>query len=223
MPGAPPHPAAPPAQETLKRLSSQLEVYEAQLEAQRLETRAAQELLAQAEAEMESVHFEKKQLVARWKSSLNAVARWAGGPWPAPRLPGASGPPCSMCAGPVRACGRSGVLGAAGPAEGGPALAPERRCPGWCRRDEALQAVQAALREQQEQEVAVAAEISGYRKDVAREQQRNEQLTGVLRRAEGGLARCAALRCAAGPPRGSQAQLLPGGLLCSRRPGGSAA
>jgi hypothetical protein len=64
-------------QETLKRLGSQLEVYEAQLEAQRLETRAAQELLAQAEAEMESVHFEKKKLVARWKSSLNAVARCA--------------------------------------------------------------------------------------------------------------------------------------------------
>jgi hypothetical protein len=50
-------------------------MFSAQLEAQRLETRAAQELLAQAESEMEAVHFEKKQLVARWKSSLNAVSR----------------------------------------------------------------------------------------------------------------------------------------------------
>jgi hypothetical protein len=53
------------------------------------------------------------------------------------------------------------------------------------RRDEALQALQAALLEQQEQEVAIAAETWGFRKDVAREQQRNEQLTAVLRRAEG--------------------------------------
>lgn len=45
--------------------------------------------------------------------------------------------------------------------------------------------MQAALHEQQEQELAIAAEISGYKKDIGKEQMRNEQLTAVLRRAEG--------------------------------------
>ena len=39
------------------------------------ETRAALETLAEAEAEMESVHFEKKQLLAQWKSSLLAIQK----------------------------------------------------------------------------------------------------------------------------------------------------
>ncbi len=46
-----------------------------QVEAQTRETRAALETLAEAEAEMASVHFEKKQLVAQWKSSLLAIAK----------------------------------------------------------------------------------------------------------------------------------------------------
>ncbi len=62
-------------QENLKGLQQQLSLHTAQLEAQKRETRAALETLAEAEAEMESVHFEKKQLVAQWKSSLNAIAR----------------------------------------------------------------------------------------------------------------------------------------------------
>ncbi len=40
-----------------------------------LNHRSAQETLAQAEADMEAVHFEKKQLTAQWKSSLNAIQR----------------------------------------------------------------------------------------------------------------------------------------------------
>jgi hypothetical protein len=172
---------------------------------------------------MESVHFEKKKLVARWKSSLNAVARWGwgwgweGGRWLA--LPGCWQHACGHATSldalqrlasrqRVLAAELAGVLGAAGPADATASCPPPFRR----RRDEALQAVQAALREQQEQEAAIAAEISGYRRDVAREQQRNEQLTGVLRRAEGGpLAplRCQLCRaaCAAQPrrwPRGGR-------------------
>lgn len=32
--------------------------------------------LVQAESDMEGVHFEKKQLLAQWKSSLTAIQRW---------------------------------------------------------------------------------------------------------------------------------------------------
>jgi len=62
-------------QERLKGLQQQLQLYTAQHEAQARETRAALETLAEAEAEMEGVHFEKKQLVAQWKSSLVAIQK----------------------------------------------------------------------------------------------------------------------------------------------------
>lgn len=39
-------------------------ITQAQLEAQRRETRGARETLAEAEAEMETIHFETKQLTA---------------------------------------------------------------------------------------------------------------------------------------------------------------
>jgi seryl-tRNA synthetase len=62
-------------QESLKGLQQQLQLYTAQHEAQSRETRAALETLAEAEAEMEGVHFEKKQLVAQWRSSLLAIQK----------------------------------------------------------------------------------------------------------------------------------------------------
>jgi hypothetical protein len=62
-------------QENLKSLHQQLALYTAQLKEQQHETRAAKETLTEAEKEMEGVHFEKKQLLAQWKGSLNAVLR----------------------------------------------------------------------------------------------------------------------------------------------------
>ncbi len=48
---------------------------QAQLDAQKHETRAARETLAEAEAEMDGIHFEKKQLVAQWRSCITAIER----------------------------------------------------------------------------------------------------------------------------------------------------
>ena len=53
----------------------QIAIYTQQYEAQRRESRAAKEMLAGAEAEMEGIHFEKKQLTAQWQSSLIATQR----------------------------------------------------------------------------------------------------------------------------------------------------
>ena len=54
-----------------------------------------------------------------------------------------------------------------------------------CRRDEALAAIQAAIREQQQQELAVQAEIAGYKRDILRQQVENEQMMATLRKVEG--------------------------------------
>lgn len=62
-------------QSTLKSMQQQLQLHTAQVEAQARETRAALETLAEAEAEMSGVHFEKQQLVAQWKSSITAIAK----------------------------------------------------------------------------------------------------------------------------------------------------
>lgn len=59
----------------MRSLQQQLAQHNAQLEAQRRETRAARETLAEAESDMEGVHFEKRQLLAQWKSSLNAIQK----------------------------------------------------------------------------------------------------------------------------------------------------
>lgn len=59
----------------MKSLQQQLDVYTAQLTAQQRETRAAKETLADAESEMEGVHFEKKQLLAQWRGVVNAIQR----------------------------------------------------------------------------------------------------------------------------------------------------
>jgi hypothetical protein len=63
-------------QDNIKSLHQQSALYTAQLQSQMRETRAAQETLAEAEAEMEVVHFEKKQLLAQWKSCLTAIQRY---------------------------------------------------------------------------------------------------------------------------------------------------
>jgi len=62
-------------QENLRTQQQQLKLYTAQLEAQKRETRAALETLVEAETEMEGVHFEKKQLLAQWKSSVLAIQK----------------------------------------------------------------------------------------------------------------------------------------------------
>jgi len=114
-------------QENLKGLQQALQLHTTQHEAQVRETRAALETLAEAEAEMESVHFEKKQLVAQWRSSLVAVQK----------------------------------------------------------RDEALAEIQNAIREQQQQELNIQAEIAGYKRDIVKQQIQNEQVMAVLRKVEG--------------------------------------
>ncbi|GAB4817322.1 hypothetical protein N2152v2_004368 [Parachlorella kessleri] len=62
-------------EQQLGRLGRQLELHSARLDAQRRETRAAQEFLAKAVSDMEGVQFEKRQLVSQWKSSLLAMQR----------------------------------------------------------------------------------------------------------------------------------------------------
>jgi len=53
------------------------------------------------------------------------------------------------------------------------------------RRDEALQAIQEAIYEQQQQELNIENEFEGFRRDINKEQLKNEQLTSVLRKVEG--------------------------------------
>jgi len=112
--------------EQLKSLDEQLALYEAQLVSQRTETGAAAETLSEAAKEMESINFEKKQLLQQWKSSLIGMQR----------------------------------------------------------RDEALQATYDALRKQKEQEVAMDAEIEGYKNSIQKAQQENEALMQQLERVE---------------------------------------
>eukprot|EP00945_MAST-04E_sp_MAST-4E-sp1_P000446 g446.t1 len=61
--------------ETLKGLHEQLALFEAQLASQKQETNAAVETLRDAGSEMETIEFEKKQLMQQWKSSLIGIQR----------------------------------------------------------------------------------------------------------------------------------------------------
>ena len=61
--------------ETLKNLHEQLALFEAQLTSQQQETNAAVETLRDAGSEMETIEFEKKQLMQQWKSSLIGIQR----------------------------------------------------------------------------------------------------------------------------------------------------
>ena len=64
-----------------------------------------------------------------------------------------------------------------------PALSPHLP-PLPCRRDEALSSIQDAIREQDQQELNIQNEIEGYKKDIAKEQIKNEQMTALLRKVE---------------------------------------
>ena len=59
----------------IKGHQRQIALFTQQHAAQQRETRAAQETLAEAAAEMEGVAFEKKQLTAQWQSSLIAMQK----------------------------------------------------------------------------------------------------------------------------------------------------
>jgi len=61
--------------EQIKTQYEKLALLDAQLESQRAETTAAAETLAEASREMETINFEKKQLLQQWKSSLVAMQR----------------------------------------------------------------------------------------------------------------------------------------------------
>lgn len=50
----------------------------------------------------------------------------------------------------------------------------------FCRRDEALAAVQDSIRAQQQQELAIGTEIQGYKKDINKEQVSLRQLSTLL-------------------------------------------
>lgn len=56
--------------ERLKGLREQKALYEAQVDSQRAETAAAIQTLNEASVEMETIYFEKKQLLQQWKASL---------------------------------------------------------------------------------------------------------------------------------------------------------
>ncbi|KAJ1563005.1 Coiled-coil domain-containing protein 40 [Cladochytrium tenue] len=59
----------------LRRLQERRALYETQLVAQQKETQAAHQTLQDAATEMEAIHFEKRQLVHQWKSSLIGLQR----------------------------------------------------------------------------------------------------------------------------------------------------
>ena len=56
--------------ENLKRAQEQRALYEAQLASQAAETQAAVDTLRDAAKEMETIEFEKKQLMQQWKSKV---------------------------------------------------------------------------------------------------------------------------------------------------------
>ena len=55
-------------------VSGELKTTYMQLDAQKGEMRSAMETLVEAVKEMESVHFEKRQLLSQWNSSLRAIS-----------------------------------------------------------------------------------------------------------------------------------------------------
>jgi len=107
--------------EQLRRAQEELALTEAQLISQRGETSAATQTLKDANAEMEAINFEKKQLLQQWKVALIGMQR----------------------------------------------------------RDEALQATEEALVKQREQEMALDSEVSGVKKAIRKEEEKNELLTAT--------------------------------------------
>merc|ERR1712159_413323 len=61
--------------EKIKQLEEQLAFFDAQLESQKAETKAAHDTLHEAAEEMQAIHYEKRTLLQQWKSSLIALQR----------------------------------------------------------------------------------------------------------------------------------------------------
>ena len=112
--------------EQLKRLQESLALFDAQFESQRQETKTALDTLLDASKEMESISFEKQQLMQQWKSSLIGMQR----------------------------------------------------------RDEALQATNEALREQEERGITIQSEVDGFKHSIAAAQSESEKLTGIMTKLE---------------------------------------
>ncbi|KAL3137705.1 hypothetical protein ABBQ38_004975 [Trebouxia sp. C0009 RCD-2024] len=154
----------------------QIAIYTQQCEAQMRESRAAKEMLAGAEAEMEGIHFEKKQLTAQWQSSLIATQRRDQ----------------ALRNLPIRRMGQYSSSKAALLLK---RFVYERQqaVPHQMQKLTAFAAVwsrtclalEDAITEQHEQERSIENEIEAYRKDIVREQIRNEQLTAVMTKLEG--------------------------------------
>ncbi|XP_069511299.1 coiled-coil domain-containing protein 40 isoform X2 [Ambystoma mexicanum] len=108
------------------RLREQIALYEAQIEAQSYDTKAARETVAEACMEIETIIMEKRQLLQQWSSSLIGMSR----------------------------------------------------------RDEAFSAIQEALRQAEHQLKSYETEIEGYKKSAMKEEEKHEQLTVILNRAE---------------------------------------
>jgi hypothetical protein len=85
---------------------------------------------------------------------------------------------------------------------------------GCRRRDEALSAVQEAIRAQNEQELSIETEIAGFKKDAAKETVRRQQGRG-----------CAGCVCFSGPirirPTGTWCLVQQQGAMAALGPGGS--
>merc|ERR1711871_513933 len=59
----------------IKQLEEQLALFDAQLDSQKQETKAAADTLHEAAEEMQAIHYEKRTLLHQWKSSLIALQR----------------------------------------------------------------------------------------------------------------------------------------------------
>ena len=57
----------------IKNLNNEMEVLEAQIQAQRLESKTARDALLQSSLEMEKINFERNQLMEDWKKSLIGI------------------------------------------------------------------------------------------------------------------------------------------------------
>lgn len=62
-------------EEQIKKAQEELAVIDSQMDAQRQETAAAKGALKDAETEMQAIHFDKKQLLSQWKTSLIGMQR----------------------------------------------------------------------------------------------------------------------------------------------------
>jgi len=116
--------------QAIDHLREDIELFEAQLSAQKDETRAALKTLTEASTELEAIQLEKKQLLQQWNSSLIGMRR----------------------------------------------------------RDEAYAAMQEAVGLQNQKIMAIDTELDGYKRQIKKAQEQNEQLTYMQNRIEGDIA-----------------------------------